>query len=48
MPPGFFERDPSFGAYMTNAFGDHHFNEDIIAAFEKYGAGKIVAHVYGS
>ena len=32
---------------MTNAFGDHHFNEAIIAAFDKFGAGKIVAQIYG-
>ena len=32
---------------MTNIFGDHHFNEAIITAFDKFGAGKIVAQIYG-
>ena len=32
---------------MTNIFGDHHFNEAIITAFAKFGAGKIVAQIYG-
>ena len=32
---------------MTNLFGDHHFNEAIVAVLEKFGAGKIVAQIYG-
>ena len=47
VPPGFFERDPYFGPYMTNLFGDHHFNEAIVSVLDEFGAGKIVAQIYG-
>jgi hypothetical protein len=46
VPPGFFERNASVPAYMTNLDGDGHYNEAIADVLDRYGDA-IVAHVYG-
>jgi len=51
VPPGFFERDPSFGVFMKDPKGYDGINDryvDIVNKHtEKSEGGKVVAHIYG-
>jgi len=48
VPPGFFERDPSFGVYMKDQNGDDGLNDRYVDIVNKYNnTDTIVAHIYG-
>ena len=44
VPPGFFERDPSFGVFMKDQQGDDGHNDRYVDIVSKY---QTVAHIYG-
>lgn len=48
VPPGFFERDVvGDEPYMTNAVGDHHYNEQLAQILGDEHGDKIIAQIYG-